>query len=80
MLYHVLSLSSPVLPLFILCPKSRSVRFPRTQEAVFARFDKVLLLETGRVAYYGEVKSLRGCLKQLGFACPEGLGNPVEKG
>jgi len=45
-------------------------------EAVFARFDKVLLLETGRVAYYGEVKSLRGCLKQLGFACPEGIPLP----
>ena len=50
------------------------------EEAVFARFDKVLLLETGRVAYYGEVNSLRGCLKQLGFACPEGRGNTLEKG
>jgi hypothetical protein len=78
-LYHVISLSYPVLPLLILC-QSRSVFFPSAEEAVFARFDKVLLLETGRVAYYGEVKSLRGCLKQLGFACPEGRGNAVEKG
>lgn len=42
------------------------------QEAVFGRFDKVLLLETGRVAYYGEVASLRGSLSNLGFACPQG--------
>ena len=76
-LYHVISLSYPVLPL-ILCQSS--VFFQSAEEAVFARFDKVLLLETGRVAYYGEVKSLRGCLKQLGFACPEGRGNAVEKG
>ena len=56
------------------------VFFPSAEEAVFARFDKVLLLETGRVAYYGEGNSLRGCLKQLGFACPEGRGNTLEKG
>ena len=43
-----------------------------SKEAVFGRFDKVLLLETGRVAYYGEVASLRGSLSNLGFACPQG--------
>jgi len=45
-------------------------------EAVFGRFDKVLLLETGRVAYYGEVASLRGSLSNLGFACPQGVPLP----
>lgn len=45
-----------------------------SKEAVFTRFDKVLLLETGRVAYYGEVATLRGSLRSLGFACPEGSG------
>ncbi|CAJ1447718.1 unnamed protein product, partial [Effrenium voratum] len=56
-------------------------------EAVFLRFDKakirwpmaetgVLLLETGRVAYYGPVKELRSSLQGLGFPCPEGTPLP----
>ncbi|CAE7893568.1 W [Symbiodinium microadriaticum] len=45
-------------------------------EAVFTRFDKVLLLETGRVAYYGVISGLRGSLGSLGFTCPEGTPLP----
>ncbi|CAE7280654.1 W [Symbiodinium sp. CCMP2592] len=45
-------------------------------EAVFTRFDKVLLLETGRVAYYGAISGLRGSLGGLGFTCPEGTPLP----
>ncbi|CAK9001110.1 unnamed protein product [Durusdinium trenchii] len=45
-------------------------------EAVFTRFDKVLLLETGKIAYYGPVASLRSSLSSLGFACPTGTPLP----
>ena len=45
-------------------------------EAVFGRFSKVLLLETGRVAYYGPVCGLRASLSQLGFPCPPGTPLP----
>lgn len=36
----------------------------------------MLLLETGKVAYYGPVSSLRGSLTNLGFPCPEGTPLP----
>ncbi|CAK9025730.1 Protein white [Durusdinium trenchii] len=39
-------------------------------EAVFNRFSKVLLLEAGRLAYYGAISGLRSSLAGLGFACP----------
>ena len=45
-------------------------------EAVFMRFDKVLLLETGRVAYYGFISNLRASLNGLGFSCPAGVPLP----
>ncbi|CAJ1354662.1 unnamed protein product [Effrenium voratum] len=45
-------------------------------ENVFARFDKVLLLETGVTAYYGPVGNLRGSLQGFGFFCPEGVPLP----
>ena len=45
-------------------------------EAVFCRFDKVLLLETGRVAYYGVISNLRTSLSDLGFSCPHGTPLP----
>ena len=45
-------------------------------EAVFMRFDKVLLLETGRVAYYGYISNLRASLSNLGFSCPQGVPLP----
>jgi len=40
-------------------------------EAVFERFNKVLLLEGGRVAYYGPVEGLRAKIGNLGFAVPD---------
>ena len=45
-------------------------------EAVFCRFDKVLLLETGRVAYYGVISNLRTSLSDLVFSCPQGTPLP----
>lgn len=56
----------------VWCVRLSCCKSELAQEAVFGRFDKVLLLETGRVAYYGEVASLRGSLSNLGFACPQG--------
>jgi len=36
-------------------------------EAVFERFKKVLLLESGRIAYYGPVAGLRHLVQSIGF-------------
>jgi len=45
-------------------------------EAVFARFDKVLLLVSGQVAFYGLVEGLRESLQSLGFPCADGVPLP----
>ncbi|CAE7231514.1 W [Symbiodinium pilosum] len=45
-------------------------------EIVFGRFDKVLLLASGKTAYYGPIKGLRDSLGNLGFPCPPGTPLP----
>ena len=45
-------------------------------EAVFSRFDKVLLLLSGRLAYFGPIAGLRGSLSDLGFKCTDGVPLP----
>ena len=45
-------------------------------EVVFNRFDKVLLLLTGQLAYYGPIAGLRASLHDLGFQCPDGVPVP----
>mmetsp|Transcript_40268 Transcript_40268/g.86414 ORF Transcript_40268/g.86414 Transcript_40268/m.86414 type:complete len:622 (-) Transcript_40268:260-2125(-) len=42
-------------------------------EAVFSRFKKVLLLESGHIAYYGQVQGLRDMLSQIGFQMSSGM-------
>ena len=45
-------------------------------EAVFNRFDKVLLLLAGQVVYYGPIAGLRNSMSGLGFQCPDGIPLP----
>ncbi|CAJ1330477.1 unnamed protein product [Effrenium voratum] len=44
-------------------------------EATFHRFDRLLMLEQGRLAYYGPTQ-IRGSLQKLGIALPQGVPLP----